>query len=218
MGGCPGYLKKKSLISCKIKLFSVFNRDAFLGMEFAVPMNEDGRMGGDEKLVSVRTPLSDEIISSLKIRDFIEISGKIYAGRDAALPKLVKLYRENGLQGQGLDLAGGVIFHTAVSLAGVGPTSSNKLDIESSIPDLSAAGIKIHLGKGTLQPQTVEALKQHNSIFAITPPVSSLLTSKIKSCRVAAFAEEGIEALYELDMENIPAIVAVAHGSSIFRY
>jgi fumarate hydratase subunit beta len=50
----------------------------------------------------------------------------------------------------------------------------------------------------------------------VTPPVAALLTSKVKSKKVAAFKEEGMEAIFELEVEEIPGIVAVAHGKSIY--
>jgi fumarate hydratase subunit beta len=103
-----------------------------------------------------------------------------------------------------------------VSPAGIGPTTSNKVEIEGSIPMLSEAGVRIHLGKGSLSPQTVEALKKNNSVFAITPPVSALFSDKIVFQRVAAFKEEGMEALYELQVNGFPAIIAIAHGKTVF--
>jgi len=165
----------------------------------------------------LNTPLSEKVINELKIYDTIEISGLIYTGRDAVLPKLVKAFKEKQLENLGINLRGAVIFHTAVSPAGVGPTSSNKVEIESSIPALSEAGVKIHLGKGSLDKKTVESLKYYNSIYAVTPPVTALFSAQLKSKRVAAFAEEGMEALHELEVVDFPAIVAIAHGASIFE-
>ena len=168
-------------------------------------------------MIEIQTPISEEVIKKLRIKDEILIKGVIYTGRDAVLPKLVGYYEKGNLSSLNVNLKGSVIFHTAVSRAGIGPTSSNKLDIESSIPILSKAGVKIHLGKGSLGEDTVEALKNNNSIFAITPPVTALMLARITSKRVAAFAEEGMEAMHELVVEGIPAIVAIAGGESIFH-
>ena len=166
--------------------------------------------------MNVKTPIAQDTIDSLRIHCQILISGTIYTGRDAALPRLVALYEQGKLAENAISLGGGVIFHTAVSDAGIGPTSSNKLEIEESIAPLSKAGIKIHLGKGKLADATVAALKREGSIFAITPPATALLTAKMTGKKVAAFPEEGIEALYELTVVDFPAIIAIAHGESIF--
>lgn len=167
-------------------------------------------------MIRIETPLSSKTVSELKVGDTIEISGFIYAGRDAALPKLVKLIQMEKADEMGIDLKGSAIFHTAVSPAGVGPTSSNKSEIESSIPALSEAGVKLHLGKGALSKETLEELKRHNSVYAVIPPVTALLTSKIIHRSVAAFPEEGMEALWLLKVDHFPAIIAAAGGESLY--
>ena len=164
----------------------------------------------------IKTPITQAVIKDLQVGDRVTISGYIFTGRDAVLPKLVKLIEASKLADSGIDLTGGVIFHTAVSPAGVGPTSSNKLEIEGSIPALSKAGIKLHLGKGALKPETVAALEKYGSVYAVIPPVTALLESKIVSRRVAAFPEEGMEALHILEIDGFPAIIAAAHGESIY--
>ena len=151
-------------------------------------------------IIKLYTPIDDREINKLKIGDQIEIEGTIYCGRDAVLPKLVRLTETNGLEQLKVDLKGAIIFHTAVSPAGIGPTTSNKVEIEGSIPALSKAGVKIHLGKGSLSTKTVEELKRYNSVFAITPPVTAIFSNKIVSQRIVAFKEEGMEALYELNV------------------
>lgn len=164
----------------------------------------------------LKTPLSEETIKSLKVGDPLELSGYIYTGRDAVLPKLVKHITDGTLATLGVDLAGSVIFHTAVSPAGVGPTSSNKFEIESSIPVLSEAGVKIHLGKGKLSTYTVNELQKNNSVYAVIPPITALLESKIIEREVVAFPEQGMEALHRLKVEGFPCIIAIANGETIY--
>jgi len=134
-------------------------------------------------MITVYTPIGKRDIEKVKVGDQIAIDGMIYCGRDAVLPKLVRLIENRGLDKIGVDLEGAVIFHTAVSPAGIGPTTSNKVEIEGSIPALSRAGVRIHVGKGALDPKTVEKLKKYHSIFAVTPPVSALFSDKIVAQR-----------------------------------
>lgn len=168
------------------------------------------------KSKSLITPLADGLKEDLVVGDSIIMSGYIYTGRDAVLPKIVSLIKAGKIEESGIDLQGSVIFHTAVSPAGVGPTSSNKFEIESSIPELSKAGVKIHLGKGAISQSTVEALHRYNSVYAVIPPVTALLSCKISEQRVVAFPEEGIEAFHLLKVDGFPAIIAAAHGKSIY--
>lgn len=167
-------------------------------------------------MISLKTPLREEVITELKIGDKLLISGYIFTGRDAVLPKIVKLTNENKLNEYSIDLKGSVIFHTAVSPAGIGPTSSNKFEIESSIVPLSKHGVKIHLGKGKISKKTIEGLKKYNSIYAVTPPTTALFNSKIIHEKVIAFEQEGMEAFHLLEVINFPAIVAVVNGKSIY--
>lgn len=164
----------------------------------------------------IDTPIAQEQIESLRVGDQLEINGRIFCGRDAVLPKIVRMVEDGQWDSLGIDLQGSAIFHTAVSPAGIGPTTSNKVEIEGSIPALSQAGVKLHIGKGALSAETSAQLQKYGSIFAITPPVSALFGDKIVDQRVAAFPEEGMEALFELTVKGFPAIVAIAHGQSIF--
>ena len=164
----------------------------------------------------IETPFSEETIADLKVGDVVSISGYIYCGRDAVLPRICKEIEQGVWDKRGIDLRGGVIFHTAVSPAGVGPTSSNKLEIESSFEPLSRHGIKMHLGKGAIKPETVKALAENNAVFAIIPPVTALLESQTLKRECVAWPELGMEALYRIRVENYEAIIASAKGESIY--
>lgn len=164
----------------------------------------------------IETPISNKTINDLEVGDKILISGTIFTGRDAVLPKLKEKIANDRLDEIPFDLKGSVIMHTAVSDAGIAPTTSNKEEIESSIPELAKAGVKIHIGKGSLSEETKLALNNENSIFVVTPPVAALITNSVKSKKVVAYEEEGIEAIFMLEVEDIPGIVAIAHGKSIY--
>ncbi len=166
--------------------------------------------------MDISTPITEDVANALQVGDMVYISGNIYCGRDAVLPKIVKMFKEGTIGELGADLCGAVVFHTAVSPAGVGPTSSNKLEIESSIAPLSEAGVKLHLGKGALHAETVEALGKFNAVYAVIPPVTALLGAKTLETRLVAFPELGMEALYSLKVDRYPAIIAAAHGRSIY--
>lgn len=165
--------------------------------------------------IDITTPITEEVAAQLQVGDTVTITGYILCGRDAVLPKVMKLIDEG--KADNLGLKGNVIFHTAVSPAGVGPTSSNKLEIESSIEPLSKFGVKLHLGKGQLHEQTIAALEQYNAVYAVIPPVTALLGDKTMEQECIAFPELGMEALYRLKVDHYPAIIAAAHGRSIYE-
>lgn len=168
------------------------------------------------QIKELTTPVDEEEIKQLRVGDVVSISGFIFCGRDAVLPRICKELAAGTWQERGIELKGGVIFHTAVSPAGVGPTSSNKLEIEGSFETLSKAGIKMHLGKGAIKPETVNALEAQNAVFAIIPPVTALLESQTKERECVAWPELGMEALYRIKVEGYQAIIAAAKGTSIY--
>jgi len=165
---------------------------------------------------TITAPFTDEVLKSLKVGEIVNVSGKIYAARDAVLPKMVKMIEDGTLADNGIDLQGGVIFHTAVSPAGVGPTSSNKLEIEGTMPEMTKAGIRMHLGKGELKKETIEMFKEYGAVYAVIAPVTALLNSKVISKKCVAHPELGMEACYELIVDKFPCIIAAAHGESMF--
>lgn len=165
---------------------------------------------------TITAPFTDEVLKSLKVGDIVNVSGTIYAGRDAVLPKIVDMIEKDTLKDTEINLEGSVIFHTAVSPAGVGPTSSNKLEIEGTMPELTKAGIRMHLGKGALKKETVEMFNEYNAVYAVIAPVTALLNSKVKAKKCVAHPELGMEAFYELQIEEFPCIIAAAHGESMF--
>lgn len=165
------------------------------------------------KIKTIKTPVDMETTDNLQIGDKLEITGSILTGRDAALPKLVKSIIDSSSI---VDIEGSVVMHTAVSNAGISPTTSNKEEIEESIPFLARHGVKIHIGKGAIGEDTIDSLDKYDSIFAVTPPAAALLTSKVISRKVVAFEEEGMEAIHSLEVIKLPCIVAAAHGKAIY--
>ena len=81
---------------------------------------------------------------------------------------------------------------------------------------MSAAGIKLHLGKGQLHQETIEALEKYNAVYAVIPPVTALLGAKTTEQKVIAFPELGMEALHLIKVDKYPAIIGAAHGGSIY--
>lgn len=157
-------------------------------------------------------PFEREKTSDLQVGDKIQIYGKLFTGRDAALPKLVELIKEGE---NPLELEGSALMHTAVSEAGISPTTSNKAEIEGSMAFLSKYGVKMHIGKGSLNPETVDALSKYGSVFVVMPPAAALLSSRVISKKVLAFPEEGMEAIHQLVVDGIPGIVASARGQTL---
>lgn len=166
-------------------------------------------------VLKIQVPLNRDL-SDAKVGTKVEISGIIYTARDAVIPKISDIINQS-IESLPFNLVGAAIMHTAVSPAGYGPTSSNKEDIEGYMGILSKAGVKVHIGKGVLNPKTVCDISKHGSIFIVMPPVSALLQDRLIAQRIVAFQEEGMEAIHELEVDSLPGIIAAANGKSIFH-
>ena len=72
------------------------------------------------------------------------------------------------------------------------------------------------MGKGAISKETIELLKQNNSVFAIIPPTTALFENQTFEREVVGWSELGMEALHRIRVENYQAIIASAHGESIY--
>ncbi len=156
-------------------------------------------------------------IDNLNIGDRVEISGVIYTARDAVMSKLAKLILTDSFKKIPISLKGTAIMHTAFSTAGYGPTSSNKDDIELNMGLISKEGVKFHLGKGELRYETVKELDKYRSVYVLIPPLTALLQDRLVSKELIAYPEEGVEAMFKLEVKNLPGYIAICNGKSIFH-
>lgn len=164
--------------------------------------------------MQIHIPATD--VSELHIGDRVTFAGSILCGRDAALPRVCKLVETGRIGEIDASFKGAAVFHTAVSDAGIGPTSSNKVELEEAFAPLCDAGVKVFLGKGALSQTTVDVLAEHGAVFCVVPPVTALLGRGMRSRRCVAFPELGMEALWEVELDECPAVVAAAHGECLF--
>ena len=58
-------------------------------------------------MIELTTPLSEEAISQLNVGDVVTLTGYIYTGRDAVLPKIVKA-AEDGIINKKVVAVGGI--------------------------------------------------------------------------------------------------------------
>lgn len=66
------------------------------------------------------------------------------------------------------------------------------------------------IGKAECSKDGIEAIKNHGAVYLIAIGGAAYLVSKaIRSAKVMAFADLGMEAIYEFEVENMPVTVAV---------
>ena len=165
-------------------------------------------------------------LHELKAGDCVFLSGKIYTARDAAHQRLQQLYENGDNLPEGIDFNNALIYYVgpvaAVNdevIGPAGPTTAKRMDKYSRfmLEDLNISGM---IGKGERDNSTVALIKKHAAVyFAAVGGAACLISKSITAARIVAFADLGMEAIYELEVENMPLIVAVdSKGNSIYKY
>nr|HMS06426.1 fumarate hydratase C-terminal domain-containing protein [Burkholderiaceae bacterium] len=97
-----------------------------------------------------------------------------------------------------------------------GPTTATRMDKFTEMM-LSQTGLISMIGKAERGPVAIEAIKQHKSAYLMAVGGAAYLVAKaIKEARVLAFADLGMEAIYEFDVKDMPVTVAVdSTGTSV---
>ena len=75
------------------------------------------------------------------------------------------------------------------------------------------------IGKAERGPSAIESIRKHRSVYLIAIGGAAYLVSKaIRSARVVAFEDLGMEAIYEFEVKDMPVTVAVdSNGTSVHR-
>ena len=160
--------------------------------------------------------LTPEDYRSWKIGENLLISGKILTGRDAAHKRILELIAANKPLPEGVDFAGRFIYYVGpVDPVGnevvgpAGPTTSSRMDkfTDTMLAETGLAGM---IGKAERGPDAIASIKRHGSVYLIAVGGAAYLVSQaIKSARIVAFEDLGMEAIYEFEVKDMPVTVAV---------
>jgi fumarate hydratase class I len=167
--------------------------------------------------------LTKQEIASWKPGERLLLSGKLLTGRDAAHKRICALLDAGKPLPDGLDFTGRVIYYVGpVDPVGTevvgpaGPTTANRMDRFTDTM-LGKSGLLAMIGKAERGPETVESIAKHRSAYLIAVGGAAFLVSNaIRGSRIVAFADLGMEAVYEFEVKDMPVTVAVtAAGESV---
>lgn len=157
--------------------------------------------------------------------DTLLLSGHLLTGRDAAHKKIADLFANGESLPDGLDFNNRFIYYVGPvdpvrnEIVGpAGPTTATRMDKYTDMM-LSKTGLLGMIGKAERGPAAIKAIQDHKSVYLIAVGGSAYLVSKaIKSSRIVAFEEMGMEAIREFYIENMPVTVAVdSQGESVHQ-
>ena len=167
--------------------------------------------------------LEREDIRQWKIGETLLISGKILTGRDAAHKRMIEYFDRSESLPNGVDLKNRFIYYVGpVDAVGdeavgpAGPTTATRMDMYTDRV-IEETGLLGMIGKAERGAQGIAAIKRHRAVYLIAVGGAAYLVSKaIRSARVVAFEDLGMEAIYEFDVVDMPVTVAVdSTGNSI---
>lgn len=166
-------------------------------------------------------PLSKDDVKNLRAGDSVSISGVILTARDCAHKRLITLINEN--RPLPFEIKNAVIYYAGpcpakpdMASGSCGPTTSARM--ESFAPTLLDLGLGAIIGKGEMCGEVREALKRNVCVyFAAIGGAGALYGNAIKKSECIAFEDLLSEAVYKLEVENFPAVVAFdCFGGSIY--
>ncbi|RPE70587.1 homodimeric fumarase (class I) [Tibeticola sediminis] len=165
--------------------------------------------------------LTREEVASWKPGQTLLLNGKMLTGRDAA-HKRIKELLDRG-EPLPVDFRNRVIYYVGPVdpvegevVGPAGPTTATRMDGFTEMM-LSKTGLLAMIGKAERGPEAIEAIRRHRSAYLMAVGGAAYLVSKaIKSARVVAFEDLGMEAIYEFEVVDMPVTVAVdANGVSV---
>ncbi|BAQ45778.1 MULTISPECIES: fumarate hydratase [Methylobacterium] len=167
--------------------------------------------------------LTREEVATWRAGETLLLSGHLLTGRDAAHLRLTRMLEAGeelpvDLRDRAIYYVGPVDAVGDEAVGPAGPTTATRMD-KFLEPILSRTGLLVMVGKAERGPAAVETIARHGAAYLIAVGGAAYLVSKaIKSARVLAFADLGMEAIHEFVVEDMPVTVAVdAAGTSVHR-
>jgi fumarate hydratase class I len=160
--------------------------------------------------------LTPEVVASWKAGDRLLLNGKLLTGRDAAHKRIADIFAKGEKLPDGVDFTNRVIYYVGPvdpvrdeAVGPAGPTTATRMDKFTEMM-LEKTGLISMIGKAERGPVGLEAIRKHRAAYLMAVGGAAYLVSKaIRSSRVVAFEDLGMEAIYEFEVEEMPVTVAV---------
>ncbi len=167
--------------------------------------------------IDLNRPMSEirAELSKYPIRTRLSLNGKMIVARDIAHAKLKERVDQGGELPQYFKdhivyYAGPAKKPEDFASGSFGPTTAGRMD---SYVDYfqSRGGSMIMLAKGNRSRQVTDSCKKHGGFYlgSIGGPAAILAKDHIKDVRVVEFEELGMEAVWEITIEDFPAFIIV---------
>ena len=171
---------------------------------------------------NISTPITDEVIDTLKAGDFVYITGTIYTARDAAHARLYSTIQNN--ESIPFELSNNIVYYLGPTparpgqvIGSAGPTTSSRMD--KYTPLLLEQGMKGMIGKGKRSENVRQSVMKNGAVyFAAVGGAGALLSKAIVSSEVIAYEDLGTEAIRKLEVRDFPVIVVIdSKGDNLYE-
>ena len=167
------------------------------------------------KHIDLKT-LTRQQMNKWNIGDTLLLTGSIITGRDAAHKRLKQMIDNGEGLPKGVDFDNKFIYYVGpVDAVGdevigpAGPTTATRMDKFSDMI-LENTNILGMIGKAERGAATTQSIKKHQASYLIAVGGAAYLISKsIKKAKKIAFLDMGMEAIYQLEVKDMPVTVAV---------
>ncbi|MCE8024766.1 fumarate hydratase [Billgrantia aerodenitrificans] len=213
--------------NCAATRHAHFTLDGSGPAALPVPKLEDWpeitREAGDNvKRVNLDTVTPEEVLT-WQPGDTLLLNGKLLTGRDAAHKCMVDMIAKG--ESLPVDLKGRFIYYVGPVdpvrdevVGPAGPTTATRMD-KFTRTMLEETGLLGMVGKAERGPAAIEAIRDNKAVYLMAVGGSAYLVAQaIKKSRVVGFADLGMEAIYEFEVEDMPVTVAVdSQGTSVHQ-
>jgi fumarate hydratase class I len=162
-------------------------------------------------------------VGTWKPGETLLLSGRLLTGRDAAHKRIQDMLAKG--EKLPVDFTNRVIYYVGPvdpvrdeAVGPAGPTTATRMDKFVDMM-LGQTGLAAMVGKGERGPVAIEAIRKHKAASLIAIGGAAYLVSKaIRKSKVLAFADLGMEAIYEFEVKDMPVTVAVdSQGVSVHQ-
>jgi fumarate hydratase class I len=166
--------------------------------------------------------LTAEQVQSWKQGDRLLLNGTMLTGRDAAHKRIKDMLAKG--EPLPVDFSGRVIYYVGPVdpvrdevVGPAGPTTATRMD--SFMDMMLGQGLLASIGKSERGPAATQSIAKHKSAYLMAVGGAAYLVSRaINQAKVVAFADLGMEAIYEFTVTDMPVTVAVdSEGQNVHQ-
>lgn len=187
---------------------------------------KNSKSEGESVVIDLNQPMEKirAELSKYPVSTRVLLNGKIIVARDIAHAKLQERL-DNGeelpdyIKNHPVLYAGPAKTPDGYACGSMGPTTANRMDPYAD-PFMAAGGSFVMIAKGNRTQDVTDACKKHGGFYlgTIGGVAADLSAESIRSIKCIEYPELGMEAVYEIEVENFPAFILVDDkGNDFFK-